>query len=100
MRSFSRYLLLGLIILVIISSLCPNSLIKKNEILNKIFYSFSLKTNIKAIFHSDPTKQDHLSAIHGIRSLNALALLLFHKAVVLLFAPYINKATLIEVKNN
>ena len=42
--------------------------------------------------------QNNINCLNGIRSLNALALLIFHKSAALFFNPYVNRTYMSEVK--
>lgn len=41
--------------------------------------------------------EDAVKGVHGLRFLNAVALLLVHKSMGLLYNPYINRAAMAEV---
>lgn len=41
---------------------------------------------------------DDIEAVHGIRGLNAMLLLLAHKSMALFFLPFANRTQFIEVK--
>ncbi|XP_069696137.1 uncharacterized protein [Periplaneta americana] len=61
--------------------------------------AFSLRKNWRKLLNIDSNQQD-ISCVHGIRSLNAFALLVFHKAVVLYFSPFVNRNYMIETSSN
>ncbi|KAJ4446694.1 hypothetical protein ANN_13391, partial [Periplaneta americana] len=52
--------------------------------------AFSLRKNLRTLLNTDSNQHD-ISCLHGIRALNAFALLVFHKFLVLCFTPFINK---------
>ncbi|KAJ4446693.1 hypothetical protein ANN_13390 [Periplaneta americana] len=61
--------------------------------------AFSLRKNWRKLLNIDSNQQD-ISCLHGIRSLNAFALLVFHKAVVLYFSPFVNRTYMVETSSN
>ncbi|XP_071452991.1 nose resistant to fluoxetine protein 6-like [Hetaerina americana] len=60
-----------------------------------VINSFSLKRNLIE-FYSNNAPTDDINCIHGIRFLNALALLLCHKSMSLLFNPFVNRTSMAE----
>ncbi|KAG8222358.1 hypothetical protein J437_LFUL015954 [Ladona fulva] len=52
-----------------------------------------LKRNFKELF-SLSSSSDDIQCIHGIRFLNALALLLSHKSIALFFNPFVNRTSM------
>lgn len=61
-----------------------------------ILEAFSLKKNIRLLF-SLQGSGDEVTCLHGIRALNALALLLSHKCMQLLFYSYVNRTQMADV---
>ena len=59
--------------------------------------AFSLKRNLRTLLDTESTQND-INCLNGIRSLNALSLILFHKSVALFFNPYVNRTYMTEVK--
>lgn len=51
---------------------------------------------MKSLFNLNGSA-DEVTCLHGIRTLNALALLLSHKCMQLLFYPYVNRTQMTEV---
>lgn len=68
-------------------STCPDK--------NEIFVAFSLKKNILSMISIERQGND-LEAVHGIRFINAIMLLLSHKSMALLFLPYVNRTEMSE----
>ena len=64
-----------------------------------ILKSFSLKRNVRTLMCKDESPHD-IPYIHGIRAVNALALVIFHKSAALAFKAYINRTDMVEVKYN
>jgi len=58
--------------------------------------AFSLRKNVSALF-SLSRSPDDIESLHGIRAFSALLLLLGHKAMALLFNPYLNRTAMAEV---
>ncbi|KAJ9593680.1 hypothetical protein L9F63_014775, partial [Diploptera punctata] len=66
----------------------------KGKILS-ILKAFSLQKNVKTLLCKDKSTDD-IPYLHGIRALNALALVIFHKSAALAFRPFINRTSMIE----
>ena len=58
---------------------------------------FSLKQNLTLLLSTDTSKDD-LGVVHGARFLNAIALLLSHKQMALMFNPFMNRTEMSQVK--
>lgn len=58
--------------------------------------AFSLRKNYNSLMSTSRSPND-LRAVHGIRFLNALMLILAHKSIALFFIPYINRTRMSEV---
>ncbi|XP_069696140.1 nose resistant to fluoxetine protein 6-like [Periplaneta americana] len=61
--------------------------------------AFSLRKNWRTLLKTDSNQQD-ISCLHGIRALNAFALLVFHKAVILGFSPFVNRTYMVKTFSN
>lgn len=61
-----------------------------------MFEAFSIHANFKTLVDMNVSSGD-ISSLHGIRFLNALALLLSHKHAALLFTPYMNRTSMAKV---
>jgi len=58
--------------------------------------AFSLRKNVSVLF-SLSRSPDDIESLHGIRALNAVLVLLAHKAMALSLNPYLNRTTMAEV---
>jgi len=58
--------------------------------------AFSLYKNVSALF-SLSRSPDDIESLHGLRALNAVLVLVAHKTMALLFNPYLNRTTMVEV---
>jgi len=58
--------------------------------------AFSLRKNVSALF-SLSRSPDDIESLHGVRAFSVLLLLMAHKAMALLFNPYLNRTTMAEV---
>jgi hypothetical protein len=67
---------------------------------SKLWYtalaSFSLKKNLKSLICVEAPIDD-VSCLHGIRAMNAIALLLSHKCMQLLYYSFVNRTQMSEV---
>ncbi|XP_039298057.1 O-acyltransferase like protein [Nilaparvata lugens] len=61
----------------------------------EILQSFSILSNSRKLF-SMKRFHDDIASIHGIRTLNAIMLLVSHKSMALFFNPYINRTGMTE----
>lgn len=61
-----------------------------------LIQSFSLKKTVATLLDLRAPPDD-VACLHGIRALNALALLLSHKCMQLLFYPYVNRTQMTEL---
>ncbi|PNF21733.1 hypothetical protein B7P43_G10363 [Cryptotermes secundus] len=61
----------------------------------RLIKAFSLKKNLQKLLNTESVRND-VPCLHGIRALNALALIIFHKSVALYFNPYINRAEMAQ----
>ncbi|XP_046395284.1 nose resistant to fluoxetine protein 6-like [Ischnura elegans] len=61
----------------------------------KVTNSFSLRRNCTQLM-STSAPADDIKCIHGIRFLNAIALLLCHKSMSLLYNPFVNRTAMTE----
>ncbi|XP_068082920.1 nose resistant to fluoxetine protein 6-like [Anabrus simplex] len=61
----------------------------------KMLSAFSLRKNIRTLLSTNSSSDD-IKSIHGVRALNAVALLIFHKKVASMFNPYINRTSTTE----
>ncbi|XP_018325878.1 nose resistant to fluoxetine protein 6 [Agrilus planipennis] len=57
---------------------------------------FSFRKNVKTLFSTKRPSND-IEAIHGVRFLNALCLIMAHKALALFFVPYMNRTEMSEI---
>ncbi|KAL1513441.1 hypothetical protein ABEB36_002852 [Hypothenemus hampei] len=82
----------GLLIFEIFASIYENfALGEKNQYIT----SFSLAKNITSLFIIKKSPGD-LQAVHGIRMINAILLVLAHKSMAVLFLPYFNRTEAAE----
>lgn len=63
----------------------------------KYIRCFSLRQNLTSLLNTESSKDD-IAVVHGARFLNAIALLLSHKQMAMLFNPFMNKTEMAEVK--
>lgn len=82
----------GIVILSIVGGICDHYYVNVNEIL----LSFSLKRNFRKLI-SLKRSQDDIAAVHGVRAINALMLIVAHKSMAIFFYPYANRTTMAEV---
>lgn len=64
--------------------------------LNQIFNVFALQNNLKHLLTTKPDTGE-IRAVHGIRFMSALGLIMSHKAMALFYNPYINRTNMVEV---
>ena len=64
----------------------------------RLIRAFSLKRNLRTLLNTESDASD-ITCVNGIRALNALALIVFHKSAALQFNPYINRTYMTEVKH-
>ncbi|XP_031333400.1 nose resistant to fluoxetine protein 6-like [Photinus pyralis] len=115
----ARAFFMTLLLVVIVSTLLANNqeILSNNEgKFMRILFSFALQSNWKRLKHisnGDETinvnnnnnnctkyakKEDgEIKAVHGIRAISAIALLMCHKSLALMYNPYINRTATIEV---
>jgi hypothetical protein len=62
----------------------------------RLVKAFSLKRNVQKLLNTESVSND-VACLHGIRALNAMALIIFHKSVALYFNPYINRTHMAQV---
>jgi predicted membrane protein len=65
----------------------------------RLMRAFSLKKNLQTLLNTEHVSND-VPCLHGIRALNAVALIVFHKSVALYFNPYVNRTYMAEVKQH
>lgn len=65
----------------------------------EILLSFSLKRNFQKLVSLNRPEGD-IAALHGVRALNALMLIVAHKSMALFFIPYVNRTEMTEVCAN
>ena len=58
--------------------------------------AFSLRKNVAGLF-SLSRSTDDIESLHGVRAFSVLLLMLAHKAMALLFNPYLNRTFMAEV---
>jgi hypothetical protein len=58
--------------------------------------AFSLRKNVSELFNLSRSPDD-IETLHGVRAFSVLLLLVAHKAMALLFNPYLNRTTMAEV---
>ncbi|RZC32900.1 nose resistant to fluoxetine protein 6-like, partial [Asbolus verrucosus] len=82
---------------VIIGAVSASTLIDviSAHLYTKILMSFSLSRNLSKLLEVRENSHE-IGGLHGIRTLNAIALLLCHKSVSLFFNPYMNRTATIE----
>ncbi|KDR21234.1 Nose resistant to fluoxetine protein 6 [Zootermopsis nevadensis] len=61
----------------------------------RLLKAFSLKKNFRTLLKTENVSND-FACLHGIRTLNAVALIVFHKSVALYFNPYVNRTYMAE----
>ncbi|KAJ8968010.1 hypothetical protein NQ314_002544 [Rhamnusium bicolor] len=69
-----------------------------NNICLKLLGCFSLQRNYKELTTSQKNCNE-IQALHGIRALSALALIISHKVMALFYNPYINRSVMTEVNS-
>lgn len=65
--------------------------------LNKLFEAFALQKNWKRLIETKPNDGSEIRAVHGIRFMSALGLIMSHKAMALFYNPYLNRTDMVEV---
>ncbi|XP_024082192.1 O-acyltransferase like protein-like isoform X2 [Cimex lectularius] len=63
---------------------------------SKYLRCFSLKRNFSSLMKTEPAEKE-INAINGTRVLSALALLLSHKHMALLYIPYVNRTAMAKM---
>lgn len=63
----------------------------------KLIGAFSIQTNWQRFITLKASTNKEIRAVHGIRALSALGLIMSHKAMALFYNPYINRTEMIEV---
>lgn len=63
----------------------------------RVLMCFSLQHNFNELVSMDQKPSD-IQALHGIRALSALALIISHKVMALFYNPYINRTKMVEVR--
>jgi hypothetical protein len=58
--------------------------------------AFSVRKNVSTLF-SLSRSLDDIESLHGIRAFHTFLLLVYHKGMMLLFNPYMNRTTMAEV---
>ena len=58
--------------------------------------AFSLRKNVTALF-SLSRSADDIESVHGVRAFSVLLVLVAHKAMAVLFNPYLNRTAMAEV---
>lgn len=59
--------------------------------------AFSLQDNWKKLVTTKDNANKDIGAVHGIRALSALGLIMSHKAMAMFYNPYVNRTQMIEV---
>ncbi|XP_066254847.1 nose resistant to fluoxetine protein 6-like [Euwallacea similis] len=86
---------IGLIVLEFFAAIYDNIVIGEK---NQWITGFSLVRNLRFIVTpSKPPPSGDILAVHGIRMVNALLLVLAHKSMAVLFLPYVNRTEAVEV---
>lgn len=62
-----------------------------------VLESFSLRKNYKTLTNLNGPPDD-VACLHGLRTINAIALLLSHKCMQLLYYSYVNRTQMTEVR--
>ncbi|RZF42114.1 hypothetical protein LSTR_LSTR006707 [Laodelphax striatellus] len=97
----STLLVLVFFILIIgvtsLATFCDNSLQNQKPTSRsmELLQSFSILSNSRKLF-SMKRLNDDIASIHGIRTLNAIMLLVSHKSMALFFNPYVNRTGMTE----
>lgn len=86
-----RIFLSGFVVVAIIATLADEAA-EEDKLKNKksLLLCFSLKRNCEQLFSFKRDSND-IAAVHGIRMLNSVMLLLSHKSMALFFSPYSNR---------
>ncbi|KAL1492211.1 hypothetical protein ABEB36_012693 [Hypothenemus hampei] len=100
--SYVDYLASGyfiiILLLVSISTGLYNRGYSFNETLSmKILGAFAIQNNLKSALKISKNSNEYTS-VHGVRFFSALALLMAHKTMALLYNPYINKTWMAETQ--
>ncbi|XP_060523482.1 nose resistant to fluoxetine protein 6-like isoform X2 [Cylas formicarius] len=86
-----------IVICIIISTLYYEKLGKKYDSkIVQMIMSFSFKKNYSQLIRISESIQNEYKSVHGARFLAALALLMAHKTMALLYNPYINRTWMTE----
>ncbi|KAF7284754.1 hypothetical protein GWI33_021623 [Rhynchophorus ferrugineus] len=89
-----------LILFLVSTSTCfyqfKPSITTDNKIM-QLYFGFALQKNCKALITID-SNGTGIKCVHGIRALSALALLMSHKTMALLYNPYINRNYLAQTQ--
>lgn len=64
----------------------------------RLINCFNIRQNYKELIEVKNVPKE-IKCIHGIRALSALALLISHKVIALLYNPYINRSDMSAVSN-
>ena len=67
-----------------------------SDVSDELIVAFSWKRNVSSLIAVRKSSDD-IDAVHVIRFLNALMLIVAHKSMALLYLPYINRTALAEV---
>ncbi|XP_044258314.1 O-acyltransferase like protein-like [Tribolium madens] len=67
-----------------------------NVLLLKILMCFSLRQNVSKFLEVKENDGEEIAGLHGIRFLNALALLMSHKSISLFFNPFMNRTAAVD----
>jgi len=59
--------------------------------------AFSLRKNVSTLFCLSRLPDD-IESLHGVRAFSILLVLVAHKAMAVLFNPYLNRTAMAEVK--
>lgn len=85
-----------ILVLVFRGSSTKNSFSLVPGLIAQCLMGFSLVKNTKKLVSFDRAPDD-IECIHGIRTLNAIMLLISHKSMALFFNPYINRTQMASV---
>lgn len=64
---------------------------------NKLFEAFALQNNWVRLITIKTDDTSEIRAVHGVRFMSALGLIMSHKAMALFYNPYINRTDMVEV---
>lgn len=94
--SYGDYIARGYFITILILVVASSLLHQKLGQTSNFLEAFSIQRNFKKLTNLSENRTD-IRSVHGVRFFSALALLMAHKTMALLYNPYINKVWMAEV---